>query len=88
MKNRLKVPIEKLTKIIVQIEAIMNSRPITTISNDPHNPITLTSAHFVIGDLLAFIPENHYTTVSDNFNITNYFNQSHRIFGNDGFMII
>ena len=43
------LPIEELTTSPTQIEAKLNSRPITSPSNDPNDFPTLPPAHFVIG---------------------------------------
>lgn len=48
---------EELTTALATIEACLNSRPLTAISSDPHNPRALTPAHFLIGQELTAIPE-------------------------------
>ncbi|XP_018369747.1 PREDICTED: uncharacterized protein LOC108765490 [Trachymyrmex cornetzi] len=63
-KSHLKVVIsqtsltfEELTTIFAQIEAILNSRPITPVSTDPSDLNALTPGHFIIGAPLTAIPE-------------------------------
>lgn len=48
---------EEMYTLIVQIEGILNSRPLIPASTDPSDLGVLTPAHFLIGDSLAAIPE-------------------------------
>ncbi|CAH2088129.1 unnamed protein product [Euphydryas editha] len=49
---------EELTTLLNQVEACLNSRPISVINlNDPGEPIPLTPGHFLIGEPLISIPE-------------------------------
>ncbi|XP_023247073.1 uncharacterized protein LOC111643447 [Copidosoma floridanum] len=57
---------EQLDKLAKEIKAILNSRPICTISNDPNDSISLTLAHFIIGRPITMAPEHDYTSVSEN----------------------
>jgi len=41
---------EEVATLISQIEACLNSRPITSQSNDPNDERPLTPAHFLVGD--------------------------------------
>ncbi|XP_065355037.1 uncharacterized protein LOC135949415 isoform X2 [Calliphora vicina] len=50
--------VEELQTVLVQIEAVLNSRPIAPISNDPNDGEALTPAHLLFGEsLLALPPE-------------------------------
>ncbi|XP_062534977.1 uncharacterized protein LOC134204168 [Armigeres subalbatus] len=51
---------EELTTVVVQIEAVLNSRPITQMSNDPNDLSALTPAHFLVGRELTAPPEPNY----------------------------
>jgi len=43
--------------VTAQIEACLNSRPLTQASNDPSDLTVLTPGHFLIGDLLTAVPD-------------------------------
>lgn len=48
---------EDLYTLIVQVEATLNSRPITPMSNDINDFNPLTPAHFLVMDSLASTPQ-------------------------------
>ncbi|XP_015122510.1 uncharacterized protein LOC107044938 [Diachasma alloeum] len=48
---------EELNSILIQIEACLNSRPITPMSDDPEDLQALTPGHFLIGEPLQLIPK-------------------------------
>jgi hypothetical protein len=53
---------EQFYTILCKIEAVLNSRPITPMSNDPEDFRTLTPGHFLIGRPLTSLPqENHHS---------------------------
>lgn len=51
---------------ICQIEAIMNSRPITPLSTDTNDLSALTPNHFFIGSRLLAVPQTDFTDVPFN----------------------
>ncbi|XP_037943125.1 uncharacterized protein LOC119675975 [Teleopsis dalmanni] len=48
---------EELATALVEIEAVMNSRPLTSISTDPNDLSVLTPGELLIGKKLKHIPE-------------------------------
>jgi hypothetical protein len=48
---------EEFSTLLAQIEACLNSRPITPLSSDPDDLDVLTPGHFIIGEPLVSIPE-------------------------------
>ncbi|GFU83015.1 integrase catalytic domain-containing protein [Trichonephila clavipes] len=57
---------EEFLTLVVQIEAVLNSRPICPLSNDPNDVETLTPAHFLVGSSLVAVPDPDYTEISMN----------------------
>lgn len=53
---------EEFSTILCQIEACLNSRPISPLSNDPTDLIALTPGHFLIGEPLIGIPDGEKLT--------------------------
>lgn len=48
---------EELTIIFAKVEAVLNSRPLCPMSNDPNDLETLTPGHLIIGHPLVSLPE-------------------------------
>lgn len=57
---------EELATIFAQVEACLNSRPLTPFSNEPSDLNVLTSGHFLIGQPLLAVPEPNLTTLPEN----------------------
>ncbi|XP_055623371.1 uncharacterized protein LOC129766802 [Toxorhynchites rutilus septentrionalis] len=57
---------DEMQTVLVQIEAILNSRPLTPISNDPTDYEALTPGHFLIQRPLTAIPEPNLEHLPEN----------------------
>jgi len=57
---------EEMSTLTSRIEAILNSRPLTPFSSDPHDYRPLTSGDFLIGAPLVAIPEPNILSVPKN----------------------
>ncbi|XP_050059727.1 uncharacterized protein LOC126551012 [Aphis gossypii] len=57
---------DELNTILIKIEAVLNSRPLTPLSSDPLDATPLTPAHFLIGEPTYSLPEPDLSSVLDN----------------------
>lgn len=57
---------EELYTMLTKIEAILNSRPLCPLSNDPSDYSVLTPGHFLVGGPLVAVPEVPLSDVSLN----------------------
>lgn len=57
---------EEYSTLLTNIEAVLNSRPLTPITNDPNDFSVLTPSHFLIGDSLFQPVECDFLPVADN----------------------
>lgn len=62
--SNLSLTYEELYTVLVQIEAILNSRPLSPLSNDSKDFIPLTPAHFLIGDSLIALPQRDFQDIN------------------------
>lgn len=57
---------EELNTFTTEVEDILNSRPITTISSDPNDLMVLSPAHYLIGKPITSLPETDLSSVPVN----------------------
>ncbi|XP_076384498.1 uncharacterized protein LOC143263340 [Megalopta genalis] len=57
---------EQFNTFVIEVEAILNSRPLTPLSSDPNDPIALTPGHFLIGDSLTSFPDIDFRKTPSN----------------------
>ncbi|XP_024874730.1 uncharacterized protein LOC112456432 [Temnothorax curvispinosus] len=48
---------EDMNTLLIQIEAILNSRPLSPLTDDSDDLTALTPGHFLVGDSLSIVPE-------------------------------
>ncbi|GFU66729.1 integrase catalytic domain-containing protein [Trichonephila clavipes] len=64
--GNLKMTLEDFLTIITQIEGILNSRPITPLSEDIDDLEVLIPGHFLIGRSITFISEPNLLDKTEN----------------------
>ncbi|XP_072392194.1 uncharacterized protein [Diabrotica undecimpunctata] len=57
---------EEFNTLLIQIEAVLNSRPLCPVSNDPNDFSVLTPGHFLTLEPLKIIPDRDYSDVNLN----------------------
>jgi len=57
---------EEFYTLLCQIEAVLNSRPVCPLSNNPDNLQVLTSGHFLIGTSLLAFPDHNLIDLASN----------------------
>jgi len=57
---------EELSTVLIQIEACLNSRPLSPLSDDPTDLQPLTPAHFLVGGPMTGLPDVDVTDVQIN----------------------
>lgn len=55
---------EELNTLLLQIEACLNSRPLSPLSDHPNDLEPITPAHFLVGEPLVTVPERDYKDVN------------------------
>ncbi|XP_031638856.1 uncharacterized protein LOC116350980 [Contarinia nasturtii] len=79
---------EYLITFLVQIEAVLNSRPLYALNDDPNDMCALTPAHFLIGEPLILPPPISVPTQTNN-SLKRMSNKEHyNVSGNTGEMNI
>ncbi|XP_057662249.1 uncharacterized protein LOC130897426 [Diorhabda carinulata] len=58
------VTYEEMCTLVIQIEGILNSRPLFAQSNDPNDLSPIKPSHFLIGRVLTSIPNIDYTNTN------------------------
>lgn len=74
-----KLTTDQFTILLLQVEACLNSRPLTVESSDPNDLSALTPSHFLIGGPMNPLPTICYTNIPINHlktSATNYKNDT------------
>ena len=56
---------EQFETYVVEIEAILNSRPLSPLSTDPNDFLLLTLGHFLIGSSLTSFPQEDLCSIQE-----------------------
>ncbi|XP_011065484.1 PREDICTED: uncharacterized protein LOC105152753 [Acromyrmex echinatior] len=57
---------EELNIFTIEVEGILNSRPIISLSSDPNDMLVLTPSHYLIGKPSTTLPEGDLSSVPAN----------------------
>lgn len=57
---------EELYTLLTQVEAWLNSRPLTPLSSDPNNLVPLTPSHFLIGRTFTLVADPSLMHIPEN----------------------
>lgn len=57
---------EDMLTLMTQVEAVLNSRPLTPLSSNPSDLLALTPSHFLIGESLMALPQRNVTETAEN----------------------
>lgn len=57
---------EEFSTMLAEIEAVLNSRPLCSLSDDPNDLNALTPGHFLIGSAPVVVPERDFTSTPIN----------------------
>ena len=52
-----------MSTLLAQIEAVLNSRPLMSISSDDTDLSVLTPSHFLIGPPITALPDQDYSNM-------------------------
>ncbi|XP_076221754.1 uncharacterized protein LOC143174337 [Nomia melanderi] len=58
--------LEQFNTFVIEVEANLNSRPLTPLSADPNDPSALTPGHFLIGDSFTSLAEIDFSGTPTN----------------------
>ncbi|XP_046420473.1 uncharacterized protein LOC124179783 [Neodiprion fabricii] len=65
-QQRLVFTFEEYYTLLVELESILNSRPLTPLSSNPNDTTALSPSHFLVGNSLLLPTEHNYLKVPDN----------------------
>jgi hypothetical protein len=57
LRNR-RATLEEFRTVLLNSEAVVNSRPLTLVSDDPNDPLVISPSHLNIGRSLMSLPDN------------------------------
>ncbi|GFR33690.1 transposon Ty3-I Gag-Pol polyprotein [Trichonephila clavata] len=61
---------EELNTVLIEVEAVINSRTLTYVYNDVNEPDSLTPSHFTVGSRLTTLPSPKLNANSINVELT------------------